>query len=142
MVMNEHTARRRAIIGSEYLICLMAVDPELPPEEQNEFKQACAMAASYAHLDLRDITPEELIEPMIRELTKWQRSGLVKAQSAIDRLLGLYGMCAVCGELAIRDVGGRNVTPDMRYAETGDHVCHGCDLQIRVTEERKLLKAA
>ena len=129
--MNQVTANRQSATGARYIqYCKQVLESEQEVLENDAFHAACAMAVSYEYLDLRDLTPEDLIDQMIAQLKQW--SGRThNTQSAIDRLSGLYGMCANCGELTHKEIGGLKPQPGMRYA-LGVHVCNGCRLDLEV----------
>jgi hypothetical protein len=138
---DQQTAMQHAAIGARYVKYCERANPDPNSPTWGDFHAAMAMAVSYSYLDLRDLTPFKLIEPMLAQLREWQASGLsANTLSAQDRLNGLYGICANCGEFTPKEIGGLPVSPNMphavtssmRHAATGTHVCTNCRVEFLV----------
>lgn len=132
--MDLETARQHAATGARYVNYCKHANPDPESKGWADFHAALAMAVSYPFLDLRDLTPAHLIEPMLERLRDWRASNLsANTLSAQDRLNGLYGICANCGEFTPREIGGLKKHHGMPHYATGEHVCNGCRLDLMVT---------
>lgn len=97
-----------------------------PLFSNRSFAAMAAMAASHPDLDLLRLTPPHLVQPLIEMLLDWQKHMHIDAQSALDRLHGIYGVCGRCQKYRIQEIGGITLLSGEEFRLNGPHICEEC----------------